>query len=1506
MSSLVTLKAKGLQTQPNQLGLEEGSLSIASNVVINRDDIIEKRRGFKLYGNSFGSSTDVSKQLMQYRDQLIRHYSDKLQFDNGSGTFSTFPGSFLEPEIGIRIKSVAANNNFYFTTSKGVKKISAATSNLDNSTISNAGGIKAIDISSVIKYNYRSLTGFLPEDSTVAYRAVWGIKDVNNNLILGTPSPRSEIYNPITPIMNQDFNHLLQGLDNAAMVPGAQTLTDTNYSATLGLLASTDGVELRTNLIALCEKLDLDIYSALPALSATTSSLPAITTAVWATNVITYTFTSAHGLSIGDSVTVTSSNPGGYNGTFTVNTVPSATTITRIESTDPGAYVSSAVAVKNVDVAKYSLGPPRIVTYRFASAHGLSSGDKVRVSGIAPDTFNGTFTIVATTTTTIDVAVTSDPGTYISGGVITKIKYQAIERPPELPSPQTSQSLRDLQTYMNLIITTLQSSPSTEIDTSNLTTYIDPLDITTTSTVNMTVYIPDAVISAGVNQYFLQLYRSSIFEATGTTVLSDLIPNDEMRLVYEAFPTQAELTAGVMYFEDVTPDAFAGAYLYTNESTGEGALQANDAPPFAKDIARFKNVIFYANTKTTQKKILSLLGISGMITDYNNTIIPKLTITNGDNTVTYSFVVGLQQITDVTCGADTANSLNGKYFDIYSAQDATKYRFYYKTSGGVDTPPAVTTETLVKIEILTGSTANIVAQKTLDTINIYSLDLIATNNTLPIIRVSTVASGYTTASSAGTSGFTVTTFQSGRGASSSLNEILLSSSVSPAVAVDETARSLVNIINKDSLSPVYAYYLSTAGGVPGKIQLESRSLNSDTVYILTNNSTTGQSFNPDFSPTSTITAISSSDPCVITTSVAHGLVNGSTVVISSSTSPTNIDGKYSVLVVSSTQFSIPVDTSLMTPGSYTAVYSKTEDTEASENDTKSNRVFYSKLNQPEAVPLVNYFDVGDSDKAILRIFPLRDSLFVFKEEGLYRISGEIAPFSLSLFDSSVRLVAQDSLGIVSNLIFAWTKKGIETISESGASLISRPIDNDILKLSSNNYTNFGTATFGLGYESDKSYLVWTVKKTTDTIANICYRYSTVTGAWTTYDKTNTCGILKLIDDKLYLGAGDINYTEQERKTFTRTDYADRELTFTLDLGGYQQNKLKLSSVVGISVGDALAQSQDLTVYIYNMLLKKLDSDPGTGYTGFYSNYKANSGDNLRNKIVDLAQKLDTLSLGFTDYFSRIDQKLGSIGAHTIGGTSVIITSTAHGLQTGRYINIANNTSTPSLNGNWTVTVIDANTFTINTVVTTAVIDGTWITLNDSFPDIQGSYNLIIENLNSDTVVNYSNYLPVTTSTEFEAIVTDVDTLNKIVTLNYALPYIVGPFVVYKSFNTAAVYSPVTMGDPLGVKHIREATVMFENKIFTEAVLSFASDLLPQYNPITFSGDGNGIYGNDTFGNKFFGGASSGAPFRTYIPRNNQRCRYLNVKLEHNIARENIVVYGITLTGEVGLSTRGYR
>lgn len=80
----------------------------------------------------------------------------------------------------------------------------------------------------------------------------------------------------------------------------------------------------------------------------------------------------------------------------------------------------------------------------------------------------------------------------------------------------------------------------------------------------------------------------------------------------------------------------------------------------------------------------------------------------------------IKEITFVDTVADVTNSLNGKYFFIYSATDATKYYVWYKTSGGGVSDPAPTGATGIRIDVTTNDTNAAVATATNTTINAHA------------------------------------------------------------------------------------------------------------------------------------------------------------------------------------------------------------------------------------------------------------------------------------------------------------------------------------------------------------------------------------------------------------------------------------------------------------------------------------------------------------------------------------------------------------------------------------------------------------------------------------------------------------------------------------------------------------------------------------------------------------------------------------------------------------------
>ncbi len=1474
MASQVTLQANGLNFSPNNLSLPQGSLLVADNVIIRRDNVVESRRGFNTYSEALGSSIDRMKQLIEYKGRLLVHFSDTLAFDtltdnvDGRKIFDDFAGSYSETSPGLRIKSIEANKNLYFTTSEGIKRISARTAadfTTDSGFIQPAGAVQALDFTALLDISQGETSGFLPSDSAVAYRVVWGYKDLNDTLVLGVPSDRIVVYNFISDQMAMDINGLCVVLDTINQSPCM--INDGDYASSFYTPANSTGSTLLNNVLNLAEKLDLNI------LFADSASAP---------------------LSMGGAATYQIAN----------NTV----TIT-FDSGTPNNF--------------------------------LASQDKVILTGFTEPTVNTVQTIDSAdaTTITFTIATTADtgPSPIPAPAEIYSYNYRDIintgdELYPDplsdlvLSVPPTSEQLRNINDTLTRIVERLKVELDGVIPTALQTAYVTPFSMTERANVELTITIPSNINDS----YFVQIYRTRNFTADGTQSLGDtggipIVPDDEMRLVAELFPTSSDISAEEIQFLDNYPEELIinNTNLYTNPNTGDGTLQANYQPPFAKDINTFKNYTFFSNTKTKyQIPIFQLLGVSNITTN------DKITISNGTDTNTYTFVTGVQQITTILF--NMADLTASDYITIYSANDEKIYDFYYVVDA-MGTAPVNAGHIAVPVNVLSTFNDNELAQRSMDTINEFVYDFDVVEDTLPTIQITNVNEGITTDATstvnAGTP-FTIVTTVDGNGEDASQQQVLLSSLPSAAQAIDETARSFIRVINKQADSPVNAYYISGGNTPPGQINIVNKELSDAAFYIIGSNSGIGSSFNPDISPINTdIDVNTAADPTVVETTSPHGLQNGETIIITNSNSSPDINGKWPVTVIDTTHFSVPVDVSLGTPGSQ-GVWSRTSDIEYATNEVRPNRLYYSKVNQPDAVPLLNYLDVGAQDKAILRIFPLRDSLFIFKEDGLFRVSGEIAPFVLALFDASCVLTAPDSVDVCNNEIYAWTLKGISKVNETGAANnVSRPIDTEILRLGSSAYPNFTTVTWGVGYDSDDTYTVYTNKNIDDEVATLGFTYNNITNTWTNVDRSQTCGIVLDTNDKLYMGNGDENHIDQERKNFDRTDYSDDD--FEVELAGssiFSNNTmLKLTSVSDIAVGDVFVQEQDLTIYLFNKILLELDNDPTVQDDDYFASLKAVPGVDLRERIESLSVKLDTDPGLLGGYFDRIDTKMGTILSNAVGLPTVVTTGTppstpvAHELVNGRIITITGTQtpeSIPVLSGDYEITDAGifgtSTTFEIGIDVNTAGGTGlSWSTApnESSFQDIKACFNAIVARLNSDPGATYSTYKEVTNTTSFEAVVTNVNTLTRKVTLNVIQQWVVGPITVYKAIDKKLVYAPETMGDAISYKQVREATVMLESRAVTNFSVFFSTDLIPEFFEVEFTGSGNGIFGsyaNPGFGYGFFGGMGNAAPFRTIVPLKSQRCRYLIIQVEHDVAREKFVLNGVTLTGEVGKSTRAYR
>jgi hypothetical protein len=244
---------------------------------------------------------------------------------------------------------------------------------------------------------------------------------------------------------------------------------------------------------------------------------------------------------------------------------------------------------------------------------------------------------------------------------------------------------------------------------------------------------------------------------------------------------------------------------------------------------------------------------------------------------------------------------------------------------------------------------------------------------------------------------------------------------------------------------------------------------------------------------------------------------------------------------------------------------------SSASDTYKNGIYVSQSQQPEAVPLTNLFFVGSAAKEILRIIPLRDTLFILKEDGIFRLVGDSpSNFQVYPFDLSTKLLAPDSAVVLSNQIYCLSDQGVVAISDNGVQVISRPIENSLLTLIGQNYNAVKYASFGVSYETDRKYILFVPTSAGDSTPTQAFVYNIFTQSWTRWTRSQKCGLVKTDENLLYVGDSLTSNINLERKTYSFRDYIDEGSSNSIS--SYSGTVVTLVSVAGINVGDLLYQS----------------------------------------------------------------------------------------------------------------------------------------------------------------------------------------------------------------------------------------------------------------------------------------------------------------------------------------------
>jgi hypothetical protein len=338
----------------------------------------------------------------------------------------------------------------------------------------------------------------------------------------------------------------------------------------------------------------------------------------------------------------------------------------------------------------------------------------------------------------------------------------------------------------------------------------------------------------------------------------------------------------------------------------------------------------------------------------------------------------------------------------------------------------------------------------------------------------------------------------------------------------------------------------------------------------------------------------------------------------------------------------------------------------SSNSIQKNALYYSKFQEFEHVPVLNYLPVGPSNKEILRIAPLRESLIIIKEEGVYRLTGESPQsFSVTPLDTTVFCRAPNSVAVLSNQVFMLSNQGVVAISETGIQVVSREIEPSLKPLLS--VSNIADYTSALGYESDRQYLLSTITDQSDAAANQTLVYNIFTRTWMRWTFAIKSGVVDPSTDKMYFAKDSSAKVFVERKSFSIEDYADPESSITLDSITSATNTVEftLSGTtpdIGwvIKQGDSYLGIRTLTVLSSTTYRAVLDGDipsvwatgaatiyPSVGCDIEWANWTGNAPASLKQVravkiLTDHTAGANSVSSLFATFKTNFDEELDEV------------------------------------------------------------------------------------------------------------------------------------------------------------------------------------------------------------------------------------------------------------------------
>lgn len=584
-------------------------------------------------------------------------------------------------------------------------------------------------------------------------------------------------------------------------------------------------------------------------------------------------------------------------------------------------------------------------------------------------------------------------------------------------------------------------------------------------------------------------------------------PDAELYLVAEHTITISEISAAEVTVIDSVVDVDLGAALYTNPSQ-EGALRANGIPPRCADIAEYAGSVFFGDARAPHRLLARLVEIAG----YETAMTCVADITSGSNTVTNFSTGGIAaevgqyiwgqstryfpagtKITSVSGSTITVSNnavADGLNADLYRSR-RDGIGYWRRTATITDSSNQITVHTSTMI------TVGMVISDAVDPSN----PTWSGSNHFP--------QGTTVTAITGSGPYTITLSNAATGSGSKL--VGFHDTVTITTDADT-----VTLYAMDDSSPDNTFQVFVSADAEYERDRTTQSL----VQTLYETEATDIDF-----------------PRLIYVQQYHG------------TTRVGEDWPTGQLVLEERR---SAGRSFTLDCTQEDAWFPAADGLASESETYS--LMWSKTDEPEHVPAQNYINIGDQNKRTLRVVPTRDALYVFKADGIWRLSGynenwRIDPIDPDHDGGAAILLHPEAVTQLDGHIYAWTTAGVVRVSDEGIVPVSDPLIGNLLGEVEGRLQRY-PASFGAWMVADQpnnEILLGVPATNGENAAEYVYVFSTKTQAWTRWATGSIqCATYDRSRSRFYFGTtgtGHLDFANTETWNIARLKDSEDAYTY---------------------------------------------------------------------------------------------------------------------------------------------------------------------------------------------------------------------------------------------------------------------------------------------------------------------------------------------------------------------------